>query len=151
MKGNLSVECFYALISRRGFHVNRILEYREDYDKLGLNDSAGEKEVKEAYYRLAKQLHPDAKQNKSSSKEFYEVTQAYRRLLKDVQQGRNNFKRSETERNLDHPGWYGFDSRQSYYSKNRVLARKINMIFKVSILSMFGFFIMLNIFMNKYR
>ena len=133
----------------RRFHVNRILYYKEDYDRLGLGPDAGEKEIKDAYVRLAKKFHPDSS-GRSDGLEFQQTTESYRRLLKDVQQGRNNFNRSESKRNSSsEPGWYGWDKQQSYHSKPMVLARKINMAFRVIVLTILLLTMLKNIIRNK--
>lgn len=132
----------------RRFHVNRKLDYREDYDKLGLGSTAGEKEIKEAYIRLAKKFHPDSS-GRGNELQFQQVTESYRRLLKDVQEGRNNFNRYEAGRNPSEPGWYGWEAQKSYYSKNRILARKFNMAFRGCVLTIMLLIMLKNIVKNK--
>jgi curved DNA-binding protein CbpA len=58
-------------------------KFRIDYDPskdyykiLELSQSAGEKEIKAAYYKLAKQHHPDLNKGQSTEK-FKEINQAY--------------------------------------------------------------------------
>ena len=132
----------------RRFHVNRKLDYREDYDKLGLDSNAGEKEIKKAYIRLAKKLHPDSS-GKGNELQFQQVTESYRRLLKDVQEGRNNYNRHETSRNSSQTGWYGWEAQKSFFSKNRVIARKFNIALRVCFLTIMLLIMLKNIFKNK--
>jgi curved DNA-binding protein CbpA len=50
------------------------------YDLLGLPNSATEEDIKSAYYKLAKQYHPDLKPEYSDK--FKEINEAYN-ILKD--------------------------------------------------------------------
>src|SRR3954447_15132115 len=48
------------------------------YEQLGVKKGATEAEVKKAYRKLAKELHPDRnKDNPTASERFSKVTQAY--------------------------------------------------------------------------
>ena len=58
---------------------------RDFYDVLGVGKSADEKELKAAYRKLAKQLHPDANPgDKTMEAKFKEISEAYD-VLKDPQ------------------------------------------------------------------
>ncbi|MDD3362232.1 MAG: J domain-containing protein [Hespellia sp.] len=51
---------------------------KDYYDTLGVNKSADEKAIKQAYRKLAKRYHPDTNQgNKNAEQKFKEVTEAY--------------------------------------------------------------------------
>ena len=52
---------------------------KDYYDVLGVARNASQKDIKKAYYQLAKKHHPDAnKDNKdAASKKFTEVSEAY--------------------------------------------------------------------------
>ena len=51
------------------------------YKILGINRNASEKEVKEAYHKLAKKYHPDKnKDDKNAMKKFQEISSAYEYL-----------------------------------------------------------------------
>lgn len=47
------------------------------YDILGVSKSASGKEIKAAYYKLAKKYHPDTNKDKNAQKKFQEVSEAY--------------------------------------------------------------------------
>lgn len=71
----------------------------DPYSILGVARSASEKEVKSAYRKLAKELHPDTnKDNPKATERFAEVTRAYD-LLSDKDK-RAKFDRGEIDADL---------------------------------------------------
>ncbi|MEN7537447.1 DnaJ C-terminal domain-containing protein [Aurantiacibacter flavus] len=68
----------------------------DPYSTLGVSRSASEKDIKSAYRKLAKELHPDRnKDNPQASDRFSRVTQAYD-LLSDKEK-RGQFDRGEID------------------------------------------------------
>ncbi len=68
----------------------------DPYATLGVNRSASEKEIKSAYRKLAKELHPDRnKDNPKASERFSKVTQAYDLLSDKAKRGQ--FDRGEID------------------------------------------------------
>ncbi|XP_047494405.1 protein tumorous imaginal discs, mitochondrial-like isoform X1 [Penaeus chinensis] len=66
------------------FHTSSSLRKRDYYDVLGVPRNASSKDVKKAYYQLAKKYHPDVNKNDpSSQKKFTEVSEAYEVLGDD--------------------------------------------------------------------
>lgn len=72
----------------------------DPYTTLGVSRSASEKDIKSAYRKLAKELHPDRnKDNPQAAERFSDVTNAYD-LLSDVDK-RARFDRGEIDANGD--------------------------------------------------
>ena len=76
---------------------------KNPHEVLGVPRGAKEKEIKEAFYKLAKIYHPDNNKNdKSALKKFQDISNAYENLCnKD-----KNFK--------NHPGYTGQEWAQEY-------------------------------------
>jgi DnaJ-class molecular chaperone len=79
----------------------------DPYSTLGVARSAGEKDIKSAYRKLAKELHPDRnKDNPKASERFAEVTRAYD-LLSDKDK-RARFDRGEIDAEGNPTAPFGF-------------------------------------------
>lgn len=69
----------------RQISVSSILLQQDYYKILGVSKNASAKEIKKAYYQLAKQYHPDTnKKDPDSGKKFQEVSEAYEILSDDT-------------------------------------------------------------------
>ena len=71
---------------------------KDFYQVLGISRKATSKEIKHAYFKLAKKYHPDANPgNKEASKKFQEISQAYEVLgNKDKKQQYDTFGSQES-------------------------------------------------------
>lgn len=79
----------------------------DPYSTLGVSRTASEKEIKSAYRKLAKELHPDTnKDNPKAADRFSEVTSAYD-LLSDKDK-RAKFDRGEIDAEGNPMGFGGF-------------------------------------------
>lgn len=60
-------------------HTSNNLKNKKDFYKiLGVPRNASKKDIKKAYYELAKKFHPDTnKGDPSANKKFQEVSEAY--------------------------------------------------------------------------
>jgi len=67
----------------RLFHItNQLL--KDYYSILGVSKNANQKDIKKAYYQLAKKYHPDSnKDDPHAMKKFQEVSEAYEVLSDD--------------------------------------------------------------------
>ena len=52
-------------------------QYQDCYKILGVKFDADQKEIKENFYRLSKEYHPDLSKDESSLKKFKEIAEAY--------------------------------------------------------------------------
>jgi len=54
------------------------MEYKDYYRILGVEKRAGEKDIKQAYRKLARKYHPDVNpNNKAAQEKFKEINEAY--------------------------------------------------------------------------
>lgn len=82
---------------------------REPYTVLGVSKSASEKEIKSAYRKLAKSLHPDQNpDDKKAHDKFAEVTAAYDLLSDKTKRGQYDRGEIDAEGNPKFAG-FGFD------------------------------------------
>ncbi|CAF3313118.1 unnamed protein product [Rotaria socialis] len=74
----------------RSFHTSNKRDKKDYYDVLGVPKTATAKDIKKAYYQLAKQYHPDTTEKKDSAttKKFQEVSEAYE-VLSDETKKKN--------------------------------------------------------------
>jgi DnaJ-class molecular chaperone len=80
---------------------------RDFYDVLGVSRSATKADIKTAYYKLAKQYHPDAagKDNTDAADKFKQVTEAYEILSDDDQRSKyDQFGHAGVDPNMNFNG-----------------------------------------------
>jgi DnaJ homolog subfamily A member 3 len=62
----------------RQIHLSSSCFKQDYYQILGVSKNASVKDIKKAYYQLAKKYHPDTnKDDPNASKKFQEVSEAY--------------------------------------------------------------------------
>ncbi|XP_046697020.1 dnaJ heat shock protein family (Hsp40) member A3b [Silurus meridionalis] len=76
----------FRIFSSRSFHASSARHEQQDfYSVLGIPRTATQKEIKKAYYQLAKKYHPDTNQDDPQAKEkFAKLAEAYEVLSDEV-------------------------------------------------------------------
>ena len=83
---------------------------RDPYSVLGVSKTASEKDIKSAYRKLAKTLHPDQNPNDASAHEkFAEVTAAYDFLSDKTKRAQYDRGEIDADGNPKFAGFSGFD------------------------------------------
>ncbi|ODV97343.1 hypothetical protein PACTADRAFT_49073 [Pachysolen tannophilus NRRL Y-2460] len=63
--------------SYRNFHSSSKLLIQDPYKVLGVDKSSSSSDIKKAYYKLAKQYHPDINKEEGADKKFHDIQDAY--------------------------------------------------------------------------
>lgn len=81
---------------------------RDYYSVLGVSESAGEKDIRRAFRKLAKEYHPDAnQQDKDAEKRFKEISEAYEVLSDGDKRAQYDQLRRAREMGFGGPGGAG--------------------------------------------
>ncbi|KAH8402200.1 hypothetical protein KR009_010460, partial [Drosophila setifemur] len=88
----------------RSLHTSRRLLAKDYYQTLGVAKNANGKDIKKAYYQLAKKYHPDTnKDDPDAGRKFQEVSEAYE-VLSDDQKRREYDTYGQTAENMGRQG-----------------------------------------------
>ncbi|KAF7656219.1 hypothetical protein LDENG_00044750, partial [Lucifuga dentata] len=112
LRGQTSVRSPHVFTCR-SFHASSTLANKQDYyDVLGVSRMASQKDIKKAYYQLAKKYHPDTNPEDPEAKEkFASLAEAYEVLSDEVKR-----KQYDTygAAGFD-PNWGAGPGQQQYY------------------------------------
>lgn len=68
----------YQTVQKAFFHTSKtMLMMKDPYATLHINKDANISDIKKAYFKLAKQYHPDTNKDKGAKDKFLEIQQAY--------------------------------------------------------------------------
>ncbi|XP_022225451.1 protein tumorous imaginal discs, mitochondrial isoform X2 [Drosophila obscura] len=88
----------------RSFHTSSRMLAKDYYTTLGVAKNASGKDIKKAYYQLAKKYHPDTnKEDPDAGRKFQEVSEAYE-VLSDDQKRREYDTYGQTAENMSRQG-----------------------------------------------
>lgn len=108
--------------SSRSISTSSPLTQTDYYKILGVSKNSSTKEIKKAYYQLAKKYHPDTnKDDPNASKKFQEVSEAYEILSDDTKRKEYDTYGTTTEQmhrngGAGPGGAQGFDQHWKYQS-----------------------------------
>ncbi|XP_030638714.1 dnaJ heat shock protein family (Hsp40) member A3b [Chanos chanos] len=85
LRGLSGLKCF-SVPSAHSFHTSTVSHNKKDfYEVLGVPRTASQKEIKKAYYQMAKKYHPDTNPDDPQAKEkFAQLAEAYEVLGDEV-------------------------------------------------------------------
>ncbi|PAA91407.1 hypothetical protein BOX15_Mlig019566g1 [Macrostomum lignano] len=97
-----------SCLARRRLHSSRQLLKRDYYEVLGVGRQASQKDIKKAYYELAKKHHPDVNKNDpTAAKRFQEVSEAYEVLSDESKRNQYDTFGMHGPQGQQHPGGGG--------------------------------------------
>jgi hypothetical protein len=64
----------------RAFRASHVLNNKDFYKTLNVSRSANQDEIKKAYFKLAKENHPDVNKDPSAKEKFATINEAYETL-----------------------------------------------------------------------
>jgi len=108
---------FTNCLSTRQISTSQSLSAKDYYKILGVEKKASAKDIKKAYYELAKKYHPDTNKNDpNSAKKFQEVSEAYQVLSDDSKRKQYDDFGSADFGSGSSPGAGGFSGFQGFSS-----------------------------------
>ena len=66
--------------SMRSFRASNVLLKKDYYSVLNVNRGSQQSDIKKAYFKLAKEYHPDVNKSAGAKEKFAEINEAYETL-----------------------------------------------------------------------
>lgn len=79
----LSGRCGLFRQEQRGFRSSQVMNKKDFYSTLGVGRGATQDEIKKAYFKLAKEYHPDVNKAPEAKEKFATINEAYETLGDD--------------------------------------------------------------------
>ncbi|XP_039954596.1 protein tumorous imaginal discs, mitochondrial isoform X1 [Bactrocera tryoni] len=99
---------------RFDIHMTNVLSAKDYYQILGVAKNSSAKDIKKAYYQLAKKYHPDTNKNDpDAGKKFQEVSEAYE-VLSDDTKRREYDTYGQTSESMGRSGGFGGQGPQGF-------------------------------------
>lgn len=70
----------YGQESRRSFRSSNVMNKKDFYQTLGVGKGSTQDEIKKAYFKLAKEYHPDVNKAPEAKEKFATINEAYETL-----------------------------------------------------------------------
>ena len=80
MQRNMQVKMLMGYNQQRHFRSTASLSRKDFYSTLSVGKSSTQDEVKKAYFKLAKEYHPDVNKNPEAKEKFSQINEAYETL-----------------------------------------------------------------------
>jgi DnaJ-class molecular chaperone len=79
-RGKLSQQMPLTQKQTRAFRASAVMNNKDFYKTLNISRGASQDEIKKAYFKLAKEYHPDVNKDPGAKEKFATINEAYETL-----------------------------------------------------------------------
>ena len=76
----LAKQIVFNQFNKMGFRASNTLLAKDYYKILGVDKNASKSDIKKAYFKLAKEYHPDVNKEANAKEKFGDISEAYETL-----------------------------------------------------------------------